>query len=116
MVRRVHELSICISLAAIVTEHAAGRPVDRVVIDVGSLRQVVPETLRYSWEIVVADTPLAGSTLDINHVPVVLACRDCGASTAIEAPLFRCGTCGSTDVEIVSGQELLLRSLELSGV
>jgi hydrogenase nickel incorporation protein HypA/HybF len=116
MVRRVHELSICRSLVALVTEHAAGRPVDRVVLDVGCLRQVVPETLRYSWQIVVADTPLAGSTLDINQIPVVLECRVCACSTVIEAPMFRCGTCGSTEVDVVSGQELLLRSLELSGV
>lgn len=116
MVRRVHELSICISLAAIVTEHAAGRAVHRVVVDVGQLRQVVPETLRYSWGIVVAGTPLDGSALEINHVPVVLECRACGVATAIEAPRFRCGECGSAEVEIVSGEELLVRSLEMSGV
>ena len=109
------ELSICTSLAAIVAEHAEGRPVDRVYLDVGHLRQVVPDTLRFSWEVVVADTPLAGSVLEINHIPVTLECRVCGVSTAVEAPLFRC-SCGSTDVDVVRGEELQVTSLELTGV
>ena len=109
----MHELSICTSLAAIVDEHAAGRRVERVLIDVGHLRQVVPDTLAYSWEFVVTDTPLAGSVLVINHIPATIACRVCGVSTIIQVAVFRCG-CGSIDVEVTSGQELLVRSLELS--
>ncbi|MEM9746197.1 MAG: hydrogenase maturation nickel metallochaperone HypA [Actinomycetota bacterium] len=109
----MHELSICTSLAAIVTEHAAGRDVARVHLDVGHLRQVVPETLRYSWEVVTTDPPLAGSELVINHIPATLDCRSCGARTTIEFPVFRCSSCGSTDTEVTSGQELLVTSLDL---
>jgi hydrogenase nickel incorporation protein HypA/HybF len=110
----MHELSICASVATIVTEHAAGRPVEAVRLDVGHLRQVVPETLRYSWDIVVAGTPLDGAALEINHIPAVLACRACGASTTIDVPVLRCGTCNSLEVDLTSGEELLVRSLELS--
>ena len=111
----MHELSICTSLARIVAEHADGRPVERVHLDIGHLRQVIPDTLRYSWEIVVTDTPLAGSVLEINHIPVVLDCRACGDSTTVEVAVFRC-TCGSTDVDVISGRELQVTSLELTGV
>lgn len=110
----MHELSICASLARIVAEHAEGRTVERIHLDIGHLRQVVPETLEYSWEIIVADTELRGSVLEINHIPVVLECRVCGASTTVEAPVFRCD-CGSSDVDMTSGQELLVTSLELAG-
>jgi hydrogenase nickel incorporation protein HypA/HybF len=108
----VHELSICTSLAALVERHAAGRRVSVVHLDVGHLRQVVPATLTYSWEVVVADGPLAGSSLDIHHVPAVIQCRDCATSTTLTHPVFRC-TCGSTAVDVVSGNELLVRSLDL---
>jgi hydrogenase nickel incorporation protein HypA/HybF len=110
----MHELSICSAVAEIVGEHAGGRRVEYVLLDIGQLRQVIPETLRYSWEIVVADTDLAGSQLVINHIPATITCRACGATTAITVPMFRC-ECGSTDVEVTSGQELLVRSLELVG-
>lgn len=110
----MHELSICTSLASIVERHAEGRTVQRVHLDVGHLRQVIPDTLCYSWEIVVTDTPLAGSELDINYIPAVIACRPCGTRTTIEVPVFRC-PCGSTDVEVVAGNELMIRSLDLTG-
>ncbi len=110
----MHELSICTSIAAIVGDHAAGRTVEEVHLDIGHLRQVVPETLEYSWELVVDGTPLAGSRLVVNHVPATIECRSCSASTTIDAPVFRCA-CGSTEVDVTSGDELLVRSLELSG-
>ncbi len=110
----MHELSICTSLVKIVDEHAGGRPIDKVVLDIGHLRQVIPETLRYSWEIVVADTDLAGSELVINHIPAVISCRVCSTETTITVPVFRC-ECGSTEVDVSSGQELLVRTLEFSG-
>lgn len=108
----MHELSICTSLAAIVSEHAGGRPVARVHLDVGHLRQVVPDTLCYSWTIVASEAPLTGSELVINHVPARLLCRSCGLESTLEAPVFRCA-CGSIDTELTSGRELLVRLLEL---
>ncbi len=108
----MHELSICTSIARIVSAHTDGHPVARVHLRVGHLRQVVPDTLRYSWDVVVADTPLAGSTLSIDHVPAVIECRTCTARTELATPVFRCA-CGSTDVAVVSGDELLVTSLDL---
>jgi len=108
----VHELSICTAIAAIAGEHAAGRPVELVRIDVGALRQVVPDTLVYSWEVTVEGTPLSGSVLEVREIPAVLHCTDCGADTMIGVPVFRC-PCGSTATAVVSGQELLVTSLEL---
>jgi hydrogenase nickel incorporation protein HypA/HybF len=110
----MHELSICSSIADIVGRHASGRRVERVLLDVGSLRQVVPDTLRYSWEIVVQGTDLDGSTLVIEQIPAVLACRSCGTETTVTVPVFRC-PCGSTDVDVVRGRELLVRTLEFAG-
>jgi hydrogenase nickel incorporation protein HypA/HybF len=108
----VHELSICTSLAGIVERHAEGRRVATVHLTVGHLRQVIPTTLCASWEIVVDGTALDGSVLDVDHVPAVIECRSCTTRTTLSAPVFRC-TCGSTDVEVLSGNELQVVSLDL---
>jgi hydrogenase nickel incorporation protein HypA/HybF len=108
----MHELSICTSIATIVAERADGRPVASVHLDIGHLRQVVPDTLAYSWTIVASEPPLTGSELVINHIPATLSCRSCGAVTTIVVPVFRC-RCGSTETDLVTGRELLVRSLEL---
>ena len=109
---RVHELSICTSLASLVERHADDRRVAVVHLDVGHLRQVVPDTLRFSWEVVVTGTALEGSVLDVREIPAVVDCRTCGTSTTLQVPVFRC-PCGSTDVAVVAGEELQVTSLDL---
>ncbi|MFN8222862.1 MAG: hydrogenase maturation nickel metallochaperone HypA [Gaiellales bacterium] len=109
----MHELSICTAITGIVEQHAAGRPVARVCVDVGGLRQVVPATLTSCWELVVRGGPLGGATLDVRHVPVELVCRACGATTTLEHPVFRCAGCGDVNVEVARGNELTVTSLVL---
>jgi hydrogenase nickel incorporation protein HypA/HybF len=109
----VHELSICTAICGIVLRHADGRPVDRVCIDVGGLRQVVPQTLIHCWEIVIADTELAGSALEVNHIPPTIECADCGERTVLEHPVFRCSACRGTNVTVTAGNELNVTSLVL---
>jgi hydrogenase nickel incorporation protein HypA/HybF len=116
MVAEVHELSICSAIAKIVDEHAAGRPVERVRLAVGHLRQVVPDTLSYCWDIIVADTPLAGVPLDIDAIPASITCKVCASTTVIDTLIMRCRSCDSTDVSLTTGDELFVTSLDLAGV
>lgn len=109
----VHELSICRSIVDIVAGHAAGRPVSSVRVRVGHLRQVVPTTLAYCWDITVADGPLAGSVLDVDHVPARLRCRACESVTELSLPVLRCAHCDGVDTELLSGEELLVTSFEV---
>jgi len=110
----VHELSICTAIAKVAQQAAAGRPVERVRVDIGHLRQVVPDTLRHSWEMVVFGTPLDSVPLEVREVPAVIECRVCGAHTQLDEPIFRCGQCDSTATDVVSGNELLVTSLDIT--
>lgn len=110
----MHELSICGSIAEIATRRAAGRPVRVINVRVGQLRQVVPDTLVYCWELVSEQTPLAGSRISIESVPARIRCRACEHVTEVgDIPVFACGSCGGFDAEVVSGEEFLITSLEL---
>lgn len=110
----MHELSICTSIAKIVYEAADGRPVERVRVDVGHLRQVVPETLLYSWQVVVSGTPLDGVPLEVREVPAIIECRRCHIRTPLTDPIFRCAACGSSETDVISGNELLVTSLDVT--
>jgi hydrogenase nickel incorporation protein HypA/HybF len=115
-VNLVHELSICASIADIATRHAAGRTVVTINLRVGQLRQIVPDTLTYCWELTSAGTPLDGSRISVEYVAARVRCRSCGQLTEVGAvPLFACGGCAGVDVEVVSGEEFLITSLELEG-
>jgi hydrogenase nickel incorporation protein HypA/HybF len=110
----VHELSVCGSIAGIVRKRAADRRVTRIHIRVGQLRQIVPDTLAYNWQLVVAETPLDGSVLEIEHIPGRLTCRDCRSESEIgDFPLFLCHSCNSYNVEVTAGEELLVVALDL---
>ncbi|MCW2929551.1 MAG: hydrogenase expression/synthesis HypA [Actinomycetia bacterium] len=111
----MHELSICGAIADIVSRRAGGRPVRVINVRVGQLRQVVPDTLAYCWELLSADTSLDGSRLAIERVPARLRCRGCGSEAEIgDLPVFICASCGGTDTQVVAGEELLITSLDLA--
>ena len=109
----MHELSLCSSIYSIVDRAARGRPVSTIHLQVGALRQVVPETLVYCWGLVSADTPLAGSELAVESVPLHVACHECGTSSAVTDGMVRCPACGAGKVEVTTGEEFMVTSLEL---
>jgi len=109
----MHELSICRSIVDIVDRHAAGRTVDIVRLQVGQLRQIVPETLVYCWSLINEDTAYAGTRLEVDQVPASIECGDCGQLTALDEPVLACSSCGCTRVTIVSGEEFLITSMDV---
>ena len=110
----MHELSLCSAIADIVERNAPDRDVRSVSVRVGRFRQVVPDTLRYCWEMLTFDTRFAGSVLLIDEVPAVIVCRACGARTELTLPIFVCSACESTDAELVSGEEFLVTTVDLA--
>ncbi len=110
----MHEVSLCSAIAKIAQQAAAGRTVELVRVDIGHLRQAVPDTLVHCWEMVVFGTPFEGARLEVREVAGVIECRNCQGRTELDEPIFRCGSCGSTAIDVVSGNELLVTSLEVS--
>jgi hydrogenase nickel incorporation protein HypA/HybF len=109
----VHELSIADAVRAIAERHANGRRVTRVELRIGHLRQVVPDSLEFAWELVTQGTTLDGAELEIEYVPADAICDRCHAAAPLVAFPPVCGACGSLDVEVRGGDELLVDALEL---
>lgn len=113
----MHELSLCNSIQQVVGRAAGDRKVAAVHLRVGRLRQVVPDTLRYCWELVTADGPLAGSVLAIDSIPVSARCRGCTAETTVNDTLVLvCGSCGSPDLDLLTGEEFMITTLDLADI
>jgi hydrogenase nickel incorporation protein HypA/HybF len=109
----VHELSIADAVYGIVERHAAGRRVTQVELRVGHLRQVVPDALTFAWELVTEGTCAAGAELAIEQVPAAVRCTRCAAEATLDAFPAHCRACGTLDVEVTGGDELLVDSLEI---
>lgn len=111
----MHELALCRSIADIVRRTAAERRVVRVHLQIGELRQVVPDTLVHCWSMTSAGTDLDGAELVVDRVPVRLRCPDCGhVSTMREFPDFGCESCDGGSCEVESGEEFLVTSLDVA--
>lgn len=112
----MHELALSRSIYRIALRAAAGRPVSVISLDVGVLRQVVPEALVFAWSATSRQSPnLAESKLEINLIPAVIECRDCGAQTLIEDDLiFACQACKSTSYLVKTGEEFTLTSIDIT--
>jgi hydrogenase nickel incorporation protein HypA/HybF len=109
----MHELSIADSIVRIACAHAAGRRVVKVELKVGHLRQVVPESLAFAFELVAQGTAAEGAELELEEVPAAGRCRGCGAETELGGFPLACARCGGLDLELLRGEELLVDSLEL---
>jgi hydrogenase nickel incorporation protein HypA/HybF len=109
----MHELSIADAIVTIARRHAAGRRVTRVDVRVGHLRQVVPDSLTFAFELIAAGTELDGAELVIEDVPARVRCGACAAETMLAEFPAHCSACGGLDVEVTGGEELLVDSLEI---
>jgi hydrogenase nickel incorporation protein HypA/HybF len=109
----MHELSIADAVVAIASRHAGERRVTRVELKVGHLRQVVPDALRFAFELVAAGTPVEGAALEMEVIPAAGVCRACGTMGELPGFPLLCAACGSGDLELVRGDELLVDALEL---
>jgi hydrogenase nickel incorporation protein HypA/HybF len=106
----MHELSIASAVLASARRHAAGRPLAVVRLRVGALRQVVPGSLTFYWEVVAPDV-----RLEQQLVPLRVRCEECGAEWEPAEPAFRCRTCGG-EARPITGEELEIESIDVEEV
>ena len=109
----MHELGITRSVVAICSEHAHGSPVRRVTLEIGELSAVLPESVRFCFDVCAKGTLLEGASLEIIEVPGAALCRDCGAEVRLSRPYGRC-VCGSANLRLVAGEELNIREMEVA--
>jgi hydrogenase nickel incorporation protein HypA/HybF len=110
----VHELAIAEGLVDGVTERLPGRRIASVRVEIGTLSGVVPDALRFCFGMATEGTPLAGADLEISEPEAKCDCGDCGRSFEPEDSRILLCPCGSANVTVVSGQQLLITSVKVA--
>lgn len=108
----MHELSIAQSVVEAVLERTGQRPVTTVRLRIGRLSGVVPEALRFCFDLATVGTALEGAGLEIEEPDGSAHCRDCGRDFSVNDIILLC-PCGSADVELRAGRELQVTSVEV---
>jgi len=115
----MHELQIATNIISIVEEEIckAGKTEDvkYVYFIAGRMRAIIPETLQFSFDVQKKKhKQLENSKLLIEEIDIVIRCKDCENQQTINEPAFYCDNCNSTNIEIVTGNELYVDSIELN--
>lgn len=112
----MHELSVAQALV----EHVENLVRDNrakfatsIRIRIGPLSGVVPELLASAFPLAAAGTAAEAAKLDILDAPIRVRCTKCGAETEAMANRLLCGACGDWHTQVISGDELILESVEL---
>lgn len=112
----MHELSICQALVdqvdrIVLDNNATG--VARIVLQIGPLSGVEAHLLEHAFPLAVAGTLAENSALEINEQPIEVECSICGVRSEAAPNRLLCGSCGAWQTRLVSGDEMLLESVEL---
>lgn len=109
----MHELAIAESVVSTVLERTGGRSVSVVRLRIGRLAGVVPDALTFCFELATAGTPLESASLEIDEQPGRAHCRTCDDDFTLADAFLLCD-CGSADVQLLSGSELTVTSVEVA--
>lgn len=113
----MHELAVCEELirqvSALAVEHEADR-VTRITLQIGPLSGVEAAQLAQAFTIACCGTSAEKAELEIETPPVVVWCASCRVESAAVANELICANCGDWRVELRSGNEMILKSLQLA--
>lgn len=108
----MHEMSITQSIVDVVCDRMGQTPVRRIRLEIGKLSGVVPDAVRFCFDLVTEGTILEGAILEIVQPAGQARCRDCGAEFRMDDLLMLC-ECGSANRELLAGEELRIREVEV---
>jgi hydrogenase nickel incorporation protein HypA/HybF len=117
LVHTMHELSIALSIVEVAEEEIeknGGTQVTAVHLKLGPLSGVIRDALLSAYGLACEGTPLAGSRLVIEDVPVIGQCAKCDAPREVNSvEWFVCPECRSPLTEVLQGRELQVVALEI---
>jgi hydrogenase nickel incorporation protein HypA/HybF len=113
----MHELSVCYGVLDQVEDIARQHDatgVRAIHLRIGPLSGVEPQLLEQAFPLARAGTIAADAELVIESLPIRVRCDTCGAETPATPSRLVCGACGDWHTRLMSGDELLLASVELT--
>ena len=111
----MHEAGIAEYLVEVAEQHlrrVPHGPVRRLLVRIGEMAGVNPDSLDFAFECLSKGTGVEGARLEIERVPLAVDCDACGRRTPVEDYVFRCGACGAETVRVATGRELEFVSID----
>ncbi|HIJ57249.1 MAG TPA: hydrogenase maturation nickel metallochaperone HypA [Deltaproteobacteria bacterium] len=114
----MHEMGIANQIVEIASSYLPDnfddRRVERVNLKIGKLTGIVPDSLRFCFDIITKDTPFSGAELKVEDVSVKARCNDCDNEWTVDQASFICPKCNGGNADITAGRELDIVSIEVA--
>ncbi len=114
----MHELSLARDLLAAIERNldGANTRVVRVSVDIGAAAGIVSESLRFAFGVVCEGSRVDGAELSVRTIAARSRCADCGIVFSFDGLIGRCPRCERPGGELLSGNEMILRAIEVADV
>jgi hydrogenase nickel incorporation protein HypA/HybF len=112
----MHELSVAQNIVEIIRQgipEPGWKQVVAVRVKIGAVAGIVPDSLKFSFQAITAESALCNARLITEHIPFRVHCRTCNVTTENEDGFAMCNECESTDIQVLSGTELQVVEIEL---
>lgn len=112
----MHELSIATEIFKQISKIIEEENINKVLeikLKIGKLNQIVPEAFNFAIEVITKGTKAEGVKIIYKEIPITIKCNQCHIQNEVKDFYFICEKCGSSDVEIISGNELMFESMEV---
>ncbi len=112
----MHELSITQSILSIALEQAnavQANKITKINLTIGELSGIVDECVEFYFELLSKDTIAAGASLCFDRPPTRVRCRNCDTIFSPDNLDWACPNCQEQQIEIISGRECYVSSIEV---
>lgn len=118
----MHELGIMKHVVKAVFEAADtanASSVKRVNLMIGELRNFQQKWVQFYYDMLAEGSSVEGAEVVVEYVPATACCLDCGDIFRVDIHASEknicCPSCRSLDYEFCTGNEMILKSIELGG-
>jgi hydrogenase nickel incorporation protein HypA/HybF len=111
----MHELTVVSNIFKIILESAENNnlnKISKISLKVGRQRHLAPDLMKFAFESVSKNTIAAGAVMIIEKIDIKMECRTCGFNFIVKNNTYLCIKCGSASLKTLSGQDLLIESIE----
>lgn len=112
----MHELSVTENILKTSLEYAEkekAKAVTDIFLKIGTLSSIVDDSVNFYWSFISKNTICANAQLHFERIPAKFECLQCGHTYIIEEELSACPNCGSIQVNLISGDEFQLISINI---
>ncbi|MFV0481408.1 MAG: hydrogenase maturation nickel metallochaperone HypA [Campylobacteraceae bacterium] len=112
----MHELSIVNSLIDLcekVAHKNGATKVLRVEVRLGKLSGIEPHFFEITFDTFKEKTICENAELVVKLEDIKIACFECGETSELTQNEFVCPKCGSYEVKMIEGEDMILQNLEM---